>query len=579
MGLARLMMISGVVLACAASWSLGILATDYTAVHILEPPAVHPLEDCEQFSPGNHPCGAGPGYAGGISNAGDVVGPLETNHPYEEPWPELGRWLRSNGYKGENMRRFEVVPGSTYTTGSGHELPYPGPESAPLAYGFIRVQKVTSDGFMYGSANIGNGSLARYDIVNDAWWSFGFGVAGGGNNKGRMVSGWKHPGALFGEHGSRVVDASLVSNEPIDPAGQGDLQAFPNAVIFGPAIFANDINDNDIIVGSFDDIGGGFPNVSDPIKMLPDGTDHWDADNYVVMDELREDSRSRATRLSDSEPAFAIGWSTVDGVPHGVLWDVSTGQIKADFGPDVSVCANKQTCGPSAINSAGTMVVGARLNKTVFPPVREHFVWSSADGWKTFEEVTALSILETAEGGEHIEAVTRLTGINDIGQISAQALIKGEFGEYLTPGISAWDPAIATNESCPNSDDGEWIPDNGCGIPIVLDTRQIEEILKGDINNDGFINNLDITSFIAALAAEDEADFLQQFPQGNYIAADLDQSGQPDNLDITPFIGLLTSAASGAAVPEPGSGVLIALTLMMLSRRQPRKGIAHTHTP
>ena len=53
--------------------------------------------------------------------------------------------------------------------------------------------------------------------------------------------------------------------------------------------------------------------------------------------------------------------------------------------------------------------------------------------------------------------------------------------------------------------------------------------LPGDVNNDGEVNNLDITSFIAALAAVDEAAFLAEVPGGSYSNADLDGSGMPNN--------------------------------------------------
>ena len=87
-------------------------------------------------------------------------------------------------------------------------------------------------------------------------------------------------------------------------------------------------------------------------------------------------------------------------------------------------------------------------------------------------------------------------------------------------------------------------------------------------DDDGSVNNLDITPFIAALAAADEAAFLTQFPNGNYAATDIDMSGNPNNLDITPFIGLLTAAASATAVPEPSSLACITLAMMMGRRRR-----------
>ena len=91
-------------------------------------------------------------------------------------------------------------------------------------------------------------------------------------------------------------------------------------------------------------------------------------------------------------------------------------------------------------------------------------------------------------------------------------------------------------------------------------------VVLGDVNADGVADNLDITPFIAALAAEDEAAFLLAFPEGNFAAADIDMSGGPDNLDITPFIGLLT-AASATVVPEPNSLAMLALSALLMLRR------------
>lgn len=106
--------------------------------------------------------------------------------------------------------------------------------------------------------------------------------------------------------------------------------------------------------------------------------------------------------------------------------------------------------------------------------------------------------------------------------------------------------------TCQASDPGEWAPDNGCGIPIILDTIPLlNTVLQGDVNNDGNINNLDITAFITALAA-----------------ADIDLTDGPTNLDITPFITLLAAPASHpSAVPEPTSVVVLLLTLMAMRRR------------
>ena len=555
------------VLLAGASSGFAILAEDYVAVRILEPPAVHPPADCAMFLPADEPCGAGPGYAGGIDNAGNIVGPLETNHPHKEPHPDTIRWLRSTGYTGENVGKFRTKRGQIYRQ---QAVNYPGPEDDPRAYGFINVRKVTSEGIMYGVANIGNGSLARYDIADGTWRSMGFGgIGSGGNNQGIMVDGAKVPGAAYGSFDSRIFDTNLVPPDgPFGVEDVGVIQTFPPP-FFQDAITTSDINDNNIIVGSFDDAVDSYPNSRGvPIKILQDGPNHWSED-YVAMEELFEPGTSRASQISNSTPPFAIGWSDDEsGKKHGVLWNVDTGKIMVDFGRDY--CGH-WSCGAHDISPDGTMVAGARTSG--FGPFaeREHFIAWTTDGWVTHEELNVNDILENVPGGEHIAEITKLTGINDHGQVTAQGLIQGEFGEYLTPGVSDWDPAVATDPSCPNSDPGEWVRDNGCGIPILLDTIRLTQILQGDVNNDGSVDNLDITPFIAALAAEDEAGFLSQFSDGSYAAADVDMSGNPDNLDITPFIGLLTAAASNTtAVPEPASAILLLLPFMALRNRTRR---------
>jgi len=101
---------------------------------------------------------------------------------------------------------------------------------------------------------------------------------------------------------------------------------------------------------------------------------------------------------------------------------------------------------------------------------------------------------------------------------------------------------------------------------------------RGDMNDDGSLDNLDITGFIAALAIggnvadpQSNASFEAQVPGGKFKAGDQDRSNTVDNLDITPFIEGLTLAAgqaAGAAVPEPATAMLLATGVLLLARRR-----------
>ena len=65
------------------------------------------------------------------------------------------------------------------------------------------------------------------------------------------------------------------------------------------------------------------------------------------------------------------------------------------------------------------------------------------------------------------------------------------------------------------------------------------QFLLGDVNGDGNVDNLDMTPFIAAQAAEDEAAFLALYPAGEYWAADCKTDGNIDNLDMTAFSNIV----------------------------------------
>jgi len=91
----------------------------------------------------------------------------------------------------------------------------------------------------------------------------------------------------------------------------------------------------------------------------------------------------------------------------------------------------------------------------------------------------------------------------------------------------------------PNEGDLTWT--NADGSILVISG------VNGDVNNDGVVNNLDITPFVVALSVDDEAAFLDQVDGGNYAAADTDASGAVNNLDITPFMEALAGRTSAAS--------------------------------
>ena len=98
-----------------------------------------------------------------------------------------------------------------------------------------------------------------------------------------------------------------------------------------------------------------------------------------------------------------------------------------------------------------------------------------------------------------------------------------------------------------------------------LDVVQFTPLL-GDLNDDGAVDFDDIPAFVLALA--EPADYVAEFgllPEAN---GDLDQSGVLDFDDIGPFVTLLGGVAPGVAaelsVPEPGTGVLVAVAGLLI---------------
>ena len=552
-----------VLAALACDRAHGVMVSDYMDIRELTLPEVHPPPGCLDRTENVQLCGPGPGFPAGISNAGDVYGIVETNFPHLHHNEDGIQWLRRNSYVGENTGKAhpflfslpDITPfqsdldnfvisqafrevlqpfgvelsEQTFVEDAGGGTPDdPGKKWAfvdandnfrykavrqadgsanvynqktkavhwgenPEIPGNRTLNSVTSEGFVSGMINVANFHTGALDPTTNTIFDLDTGIGAGGNNHGLVVT----PSSSSGVGTvSRISSIHAISE--VNPFGR--LQNLSVDGVFG-------ISDANVIVGEHQ---------GDAIKIEPlaeasgDGFPQWG--DFTVMEKLG-DANAFASSVSDSDPAYAIGSSS----SQGVVWNVNDGTIAGNFG-----LFNR----PLMINPAGTIAVGLSGRRQV--PV----MWTTDDGWANSTMIAINEILDAMPSADDWIELTSVRGVNDAGQIVGNGT-KLDFstGAYL------------------------------------LDTLALLAVLKGDVDNDGNVNNLDITPFIAALAAGNEAAFLVGFPDGSYAAADIDMIGGPNNLDITPFIALLASAAGqSAAVPEPASLALLALSALTAGR-------------
>ena len=97
----------------------------------------------------------------------------------------------------------------------------------------------------------------------------------------------------------------------------------------------------------------------------------------------------------------------------------------------------------------------------------------------------------------------------------------------------------------------------GVGVPISLAPTS----LKGDMNNDGVVDNFDISPYEEALA--NPSQYAIDFPSvtDRVYRGDINNDSVFDNFDNGPFETLLTGGGA-APVPEPSTLVLMALGVL-----------------
>lgn len=83
-------------------------------------------------------------------------------------------------------------------------------------------------------------------------------------------------------------------------------------------------------------------------------------------------------------------------------------------------------------------------------------------------------------------------------------------------------------------------------------------VLRGDVNQDGAVNALDISPFVTRLTA------------GTYLAqADMNQDSAVNALDISAFVAALAAGAASLPVPEPATAAVLAALGLLAQRRGP----------
>ena len=226
------------------------------------------------------------------------------------------------------------------------------------AYG-VRTKWVSPGGFASGNGNPG---LFYVDMVLGKYTVLGIG--NGEKPSGNRVLGRAEDPTNSSYHFNRVSDVNLVE-PPFGPEERGVVQRL------GLGFHAIALNNFGVIVGSYDpSCLGDTPPLSlfcyeerSPMKLEPVGENQWSG--MIPMEQLGSVNKAAAFDLSNTDPAYAIGSSAGDtALQSGVVWNVSTGKIIANFGVNNI---------PHRINSTGDMAVGTRKESFLTP--KDPVVW------------------------------------------------------------------------------------------------------------------------------------------------------------------------------------------------------------
>ena len=145
------------------------------------------------------------------------------------------------------------------------------------------------------------------------------------------------------------------------------------------------------------------------------------------------------------------------------------------------------------------------------------------DNW----QLTILDSLGNVVAGPTGEGDGNLSGVNsrEVGKLEGLLAPNATLADWL-----ALDLATAPyDDGTSSSFGGANLFSGGTEMQDLSALRVVATVVLGDVNRDGSVNFLDISSFIGYLSS---GDFLAE--------ADVDQSGTVDFLDISPFISLLS---------------------------------------